>query len=219
LTSLSSICCIAVDGRSDSTNRVDLLCNLASKMRHLMNMGDAVILSAKPPSKDYPGVRVILINALNYNEYSMVAFNQLHRFTDKEHLMVFQDDGFITRPDLWTDEFLQYDYIGAPWSHSYSWSGPDRDVGNGGFSIRSRRLSEMCSALPFINGAHEDGLICYHYRDYLISNGIRFAPLSLAYRFSIENPFDSNHSIENTFGFHGKQHVEMGMKMLFRKEV
>jgi hypothetical protein len=216
---LNSICCIAVDGRLGETNKVDFLIKVASRMRDVMGLGDAVVLSAVQPKERIDGVRVIPINPLDYNQYSMVAFNQLHRFTDKDHLLVFQDDGFISNPNLWNNEFLAYDYIGAPWSHSYSWSGPGRDVGNGGFSLRSRKLYDFCSTLPFINGWHEDGLICTYYRDHLKRNGMIFAPLEIAYRFSVENEFDDKHSIENTFGFHGKQHVNRGFELLFGKEL
>ncbi len=30
--------------------------------------------------------------------------------------LVIQYDGFILNPDAWRDEFLDYDYIGAPWN-------------------------------------------------------------------------------------------------------
>lgn len=216
--SLENVCCIAVDGRFGETNKVDFLIKIASRMCDLIGIGEAVILSATPPKQVVDGVKVIPINPLDYNQYSMVAFNHLHRFTNKEHILVFQDDGFMTTPSLWSDEFLKYDYIGAPWSHSYSWSGPGLDVGNGGFSLRSRRLYEFCSTLPFVNGWHEDGLICTYYREHIKRNGFVFAPLEIAYKFSVENPFDDNHSIENTFGFHGKQHVDRGIELLFGKE-
>lgn len=218
MNSVESICCIAVDGRLGEANKIDFLIKVARRMRDVMGFGEAVVLSAMEPKESVKGVKVIPINPLDYNQYSMVAFNQLQRFTQKEHLLVFQDDGFVSTPSLWQDDFLKYDYIGAPWSHSYSWSGPGRDVGNGGFSLRSRRLCEFCSTLPFINGIHEDGLICTHYGQHIKKNGFVFAPLEVAYKFSVENPFDDNHSIENTFGFHGKQHVERGSELLFGKD-
>ena len=29
--------------------------------------------------------------------------------------MVVHADGFIVHPEMWRDEFLDYDYIGSPW--------------------------------------------------------------------------------------------------------
>ena len=39
-------------------------------------------------------------------------------------------------PEAWTDDFFNYDYIGATWD--------DGVVGNGGFSWRSRKLYGAC---------------------------------------------------------------------------
>src|ERR1700722_12124880 len=47
------------------------------------------------------------------------------------HCLTIQYDGFVLDSDMWRAEFLDYDYIGAPWPHrGYA-------VGNGGFSLRS----------------------------------------------------------------------------------
>ena len=53
-----------------------------------------------------------------------------------------QPDGFVTKEGAWSDENYKYDYIGAPWDLSFDFPGLNEDtqVGNGGFSFRSRRL-------------------------------------------------------------------------------
>ena len=47
----------------------------------------------------------------------------------------------------WRPEFLDYDYIGAVWPHVLD----KYNVGNGGFSLRSKALLEACRALPMVD--------------------------------------------------------------------
>jgi hypothetical protein len=118
-------------------------------------------------------------------------------------VLVFQWDGYPLNPHLWTDEFLQYDYIGAPWpTHHVSTSMGGKQVGNGGFSLRSRKLYDALLKHP-ISMANEDLHICCTLRADLEAAGIKFAPLEVARRFAIEIPLDENHKLTNTFGFHG----------------
>jgi hypothetical protein len=117
--------------------------------------------------------------------------------------MIVQYDGMPIDTKFWNDEYLKYDYIGAPWP----WGAANRRVGNGGFSIRSRKLAELCADTKLVfnppghgdNNYMEDLHICVMYADYLESQGIKYAPVELAKQFSAEIPggrFD-------TFGFHG----------------
>ena len=59
---------------------------------------------------------------------------------DAEHILIYQQDAIIFRKGI--DEFLEYDYIGAPWP-----SGSDDNiigVGNGGFSFRKKSAMLRC---------------------------------------------------------------------------
>lgn len=66
-----------------------------------------------------------------------------------DYALIIQDDGFPMRPGL--EEFVgKWDYIGAPWvRHTSCWDiYPARyRVGNGGFSLRSKRLCEVASRI------------------------------------------------------------------------
>ena len=44
------------------------------------------------------------------------------------HALMIQFDGYVLSGDRFSDNFLSYDYIGAPWPHYQS-----HKVGNGGF--------------------------------------------------------------------------------------
>lgn len=122
--------------------------------------------------------------------YSHFLVKKLADYLTTDFVLIVQTDGFIVNTEKWTDLFLQYDYIGSPWHQSQIMPGmnPEHRVGNGGFSLRSRRLQEFLRDDPNIVETHpEDVIICQTYRSYLEANGFKFAPVELAHQFSCEN--------------------------------
>lgn len=95
-----------------------------------------------------------------------------------------QWDSWIWDITQWTDEFLLYDYIGAPW-----WYKDGKNVGNGGFSLISTRLRRYVrdhrAEFPCVNAADDD-LYCRKYRPILQDKGFMWAPEKLAHRFAFE---------------------------------
>jgi hypothetical protein len=121
-------------------------------------------------------------------------------------MLSIQDDGFIINPHLWTDEFLEYDYIGAPWP-ALHWCNKNR-VGNGGFVLKSKKFMDIEQTLPSTN-AHNDVLVTNTYFDYFTYYGCKYAPIELAAKFSLEHAVpECEYNLENTFGFHGKLHEQ-----------
>ena len=122
----------------------------------------------------------------------------LWQYIGADYILLVQNDGLITNASKWTNEFLKYDFVGAPWpipEDDKTYRTPNGRlvrVGNGGFSLRSRRLLRAPTVLGLKftdNGSgfwHEDGAICVHHGDTLVDAGIRFAPVELAARFSTE---------------------------------
>ncbi len=145
--------------------------------------------------------RVVHIKKIkNRDEYSSFMIKELDKYIDTEYALVFQYDGFILNPKAWSDDFLNYDYIGACWYHI-----GDLRVGNGGFSLRSKRLIKWLSEnWSIINNKidPEDIFISRYAREYLEKDGMRFAPESVASVFSWEG---NERTIvwNNQFGFHG----------------
>jgi hypothetical protein len=142
-----------------------------------------------------------------------------------------QADGFAVNPLAWDRRFWEYDYIGATWPWKWGggpyWRGPI--VGNGGFSLRSRKLYDALLDLKpkwqlrdwqgdgrldladyfTYSGEQkvlpEDALICCWYGGVLETRyGIRFCPPELANKFSVEdiNPY-TQYWLGRSFGFHG----------------
>jgi len=170
-------------------------------LRHSMqsiHFGDAVLFTSTVASRQ-PGqdIRIVDIGVINSIErYSTFMLRDLGNLIRTEFALITQWDGFVLNPQAWTDEFLEYDYIGAPWLNFPS----QLAVGNGGFSLRSSRLMHALLDPEMVIQNPEDLCICHLNRERLERNhGIRFAPLALAEKFAYENTVPST----GTFGFHG----------------
>ena len=132
-----------------------------------------------------------------YNDFMV---DRLHLYVATSLALVIQHDGFVLNAEAWTDEFRQWDYIGAPWS-----VGGARVVGNGGFSLRSKRLLERLARPDISRRARvpEDWFICVEIRELLERDGFRFAPPDVAHAFSFEGDPAFGVSWRGEFGFHG----------------
>jgi hypothetical protein len=83
-------------------------------------------------------------------KYSEFILGELDKYVDTSHVLIVQYDGFILNPDSWTDDFLEYDYVGAPWLvadwavNNFNFPANllgEHVVGNGGFSLRSKKAT------------------------------------------------------------------------------
>lgn len=146
-------------------------------------------------------------NLRSSDEYSYFMLFELGKHIKTDYALIIQWDGYVLRPEKWTDEFFNYDYIGAPWpaNEHFTPDGIEIRVGNGGFSFRSKKLLDAFTelGLEFTDGgkgfSHEDGQICNYYRKELEAHGIKFAPVEVAAKFSTE--IKVAESVES-FGFH-----------------
>ena len=114
------------------------------------------------------------------------------------HALLMEWDAGINDPTMWSDEFLVYDYIGAPWR----WLPTGRNVGNGGFALVSYRLIKFIeSRYPHIA---TDVDLCQRHRADIEAHGFKWAPPDVAARFSFEG-WDNGppQRAERSFGFHG----------------
>lgn len=143
-----------------------------------------------------PSISVVPIPRLYSSEaYSNYLLRQMVDHVETSHCLVTQWDGHVLGADRWRPEFLEYDYIGASWPQFDD----GHDVGNGGFSLRSRQLMEACRSPQFHMTHPEDLAIARVNRLGLEDLGMRFAPRPLADLFAAERTGDLGAS----FGFHG----------------
>lgn len=138
----------------------------------------------------------------NLKDYSKFVMSDLNDHIQTEHVLICQHDGHILNPHAWSDDWYQWDYIGAPWWYK------DNNVGNGGFSFRSKKFLEVSASLfthlstmgvPYYP---EDEVLCRTWGAYMREQGIMFAPESVASRFSLERNGKFGHIWNGQFGFH-----------------
>jgi hypothetical protein len=182
---------------------VDRLLHAAMICQRAIRFGGVRMLTSIP--HDHPSI-VPIAPITSRDAYSSFMIKGINSYITTPFALVMQYDGFILNPDAWRDEYLKYDYIGALWAEE---EGPI--VGNGGFSLRSKRLTELLQQDDAIldptdldpSDAPEDWYICVMIRDYLEARGIRFAPVELARQFSFEGDEHFGVTWTNQFGFHG----------------
>jgi len=130
------------------------------------------------------------------DEYSRFVLKSLLHHVTTPHVLLIQWDGYVVNADAFEAAFLECDYIGAKWY----WFDDGMKVGNGGFSLRSRRLLEALQDPRIELVDAEDITIGRAFRPLLSSEyGIRYADEALADRFA----FEAAYPAEMPFGFHG----------------
>ena len=147
----------------------------------------------------------------NINDFNYYMFLELGKHVDSSHMLFVHDHAFVLTASLWDDNWLQYDYCGSPWpvvENAYLTDDGKRiRVGNGGFSLRSRKLlfapKELGLKLEHRQGFYnEDGNVAVYQVDRLSKYGIKYMPLEEACKFAYENDVEENKGINNFFGFH-----------------
>jgi hypothetical protein len=169
---------------------------------------DVVLISHEEP-KDLPaGISFKKCDKLNsISDYNKFILFDLCDYIESEFSLIVQYDGYVLNSKKWDNSFLKYDYIGAPWRNNiyFNKSGVPIRVGNGGFSLRSKKVLNIFRNLEIkdcrdIIKYNEDGVICVYFREEIEDMGINFAPISVASNFSCEQKLPCSKS--ETFGFH-----------------
>lgn len=164
-----------------------------------VQFGDALLFTCPNHGlTDVPdGIRVIELDSINSIEaYSRFLLKGMGPYLHTSHMLIVQWDGYVLDPTMWRDAYLDVDYIGAVW--------PQYDdahrVGNGGFSLRSRKLLDALTSDDIVAEHPEDVCIARTNRTLLEQRwGIRFADETLAHAFA----FERDHQTPSSFGFHG----------------
>ena len=222
---LSRVTCFAID----NTNRIEETIKALHTCMSVANFGEVKLVTSpeyvskykEELSSDGILVEEQVRPLTNIDEYNYYILYHLHKHIDTDYVLLIQDHAFILNPDAWMDEFFDYDYIGAPWpirEKAYITPfGEHQRVGNGGFSLRSKKLLEVpCHEwIPFkltevapdfykmfgSNNTNEDGNITVHNKHLYEKRGCKIAPIEIAKYFSYESPVPENSGII-PFGFH-----------------
>ena len=149
------------------------------------------------PNIRYGAVKLLSPEIRSKEQYSEFCCKELYKHVDTSHMLIFQHDGYVHNWKAWDNDWLQYDYIGAPWHYT-----DGMDVGNGGFSLRSRALMEAVSKIA-VDMHPEDHHICRTYRKALELMGFKFAPVEVAEQFAFEGYRQPDKHLTTQFGKHG----------------
>ena len=192
-----TLCCV------DAKNHAMALRALDRSQREIRFARTLLFTDAIPADVHLPdGIDLIATGPIrSHEEYSRIVLKELYPHIATSHVLLVQWDGYVAHPELWMDQFLDCDYLGAPWPDGRG----GHTVGNGGFSLRSQKLLEALQddRFPLVTNT-EDVTICGHHRSRLESDfGIRFASPELAKWFSFEMDAGDVIAGAKTFGFHG----------------
>jgi hypothetical protein len=190
---LQQVTLVAIDTRAPALAAEAMLRSMAQ-----VDFGRALLFTTDwVPRVVLPQIELVQIASISSGaDYSHFVLRHLPAYVRSSHALITQWDGFVADAAAWRPEFLNYDYVGSVWPEQ-----PEgQQVGNGGFSLRSRRML-LAGRDPRIVHEHpEDEVLCRSERARLErDHGIAFAPPALARHFSFENETPR----QPTFGFHG----------------
>jgi hypothetical protein len=230
---LDNVTLLTIDGINS-----EICAKVLNYNAQLITFRSVKLLSFKEPAARMKNVEFIKIDPMDLTGYSNFVIKHLHEYVDTEFCLIVQPDGFVINPALWSENFLHYDFIGAPLSDFPEWLAMQPDEFrlffleaqfsasswpmNGGFSLRSKRALELSAKCPYpVDAIPEDVYITVYHRNWFVEQGIKFAPRNLAYNFSKESPLtEGEYDFTKCFGFHGKtspRHLRM-MRLPFNKK-
>ena len=202
-------------------DRVKETQKLLTKINSNLDILDPKIISHVPNVIEQ-GVKLeTAMIPVNKDNYSFYMAKILPQHLESDYILVVQYDSGIINTDAWTDEFLEYEYIGAPWkelNHLRDFFGHTVRVGNGGFSLRSVRLQHTISQLmypypfpyPTQDFYKEDVHMVCKLRHVLEDRGIKFGNLYIANKFAAETGLKDKNKLP--FGAHGTLYDEIIIK-------
>jgi len=117
------------------------------------------------------------------------------------HVLMTEWDGGLRDVNAWSNDFLNFDYIGAPWV----WArGQRHTVGNGGFMLLSTRMAQHVYANRHRFKIHTDvGYSQVNRLQIEKEIGAKWAPEDVAIRFSYEHYYEPHRSQSKpSFGYH-----------------
>lgn len=162
----------------------------------------------------------------NYDAYNIFLLKNLVDHIHTDHIINIHYDGFCVNKQYWTDEFLEYDYIGSPtfkdWTplantlkeHNLYDRAPNSWYnGGGGFTLRSKKLLKALqdpridTTLSDKNYQRcEDVTISIKFKKILEEEyNIKFAPMDVSLKWCTELLTGLPYS----FGFHGWTNVPL----------
>lgn len=179
------------------------------KAEQLVQFADSVLVTSPNHAQHIQGVNVLpLITGINRKQREQFMICDIAQSFTTSHCLHMEWDAGILNTAAWDNNWLEYDFIGAPWTYPHTFPGfppctRERCVGNFGFSLISKRMAVALSKLSAPNDRElaqfSDVYVCMKLRPMLETVGIRFAPEEVALKFSCECK-----TYVRQFGWHGQ---------------
>lgn len=128
---------------------VDSIIKIGNYTSKNLNFGKKIIYTYKEPTIDPQDFEIKIIDKVPYEDFNNYITNFYPDSFETDFMINFHSDGFIQNQNAWDDNFLNYDYIGAPICYPIEKNGFGYilTVGNGGFSLRSKKLCQKIKSL------------------------------------------------------------------------
>ncbi len=192
-----------------------------------IEFNNKILFSDKKVDGDFDFIKIDTIsNIKQYNDFML----SLGKYIKSPFVLVIQDDGHVINPKKWDEDYLKFDYIGAPWPNDKKWNSRWKKynevgekivhnlsfnrIGNGGFSLRSKKFLEYSSTFSDTTFLAEDIFLNIFNYDYAKNFGIKYPDIETAINFSYEIPLKGKSlekkakkeslNLNNHFGWHGK---------------
>ncbi len=161
-------------------------------------------------------IRIIKLNINNIDymeDYNnLLTSETFWNMFKGEKILIHQEDSCIFKSNI--SDFIKFDYIGAPWNTDKEWvqqSGLKVAAGNGGFSLRTRKLMlHIIQNYPRGPKDNEDVYFCRMIQDHKL--GV-FPTMYEAFDFSSEGVVS-----ENSFGGHCYFNYDVNSEKRFVKD-
>jgi hypothetical protein len=157
---------VNIDGRAGELHETQLALHHSAMQ---MPGARCLLLSVTKPRHLLSPIEHIAIAPMGHLEYSLFTTFALHQFIETDYALIVQNDGWVLNPAVFSEDFLEFDYIGAPtgladvitngaraFTRKFMWMRQEvrHEVGvkinysmNGGFSLRSKKFLKTPSAL------------------------------------------------------------------------
>jgi hypothetical protein len=178
--------------------------NILNFCNKFLKFNKTILFSEIIPENITSNIEHVPLKINSILDYNKFILKDLNNFINTSHCLIVQNDGFIINPHLWKEEFLEYDYIGAPWNLNGMrvWKRTNR-IGNGGFSLRSKKLLQYTQQTNLNNFNQPEDVT----NSLIIekNKNFKYPSVDLAVTFSLEDPLeDFPYDFTKCFGFHSK---------------
>lgn len=214
MKSLPNVTLISYDNSSHPERTLIALRHCMS----LMKFADVVMVTRNMPM-GANGEHYVMTKNNGYSFAMIFEIFDIAYYVNTDFALCIHHDGFIINPDAWRDEWLNYDFIGAPWPknphprHPGKSDYPEFRVGNTGFCLKSKRFIDETYKLAGkfnvamdkknASGLGGDTFVSQIIRPELEASGMKYAPVEVAADFSWEDDIEEfPNGRPDAFGFH-----------------